>query len=139
MHTWIARFGRTAASCSIMLLSALATHQGPIFLILTLAVTSHGFNVMPLVLIALRPSNDLVPCRHHLCASLQQTDNYNCENPSQCDYEVEYADHYSSLGVLVNDFYLLNFTDGNRLRVRMSMGLVTLQAFLYYLKSSLLP
>ncbi|XP_019417617.1 PREDICTED: aspartic proteinase Asp1-like [Lupinus angustifolius] len=69
-----------------------------------------------------RPSIDLVPCRHQLCASLQQTDNYQCENPNQCDYEVEYVDHYSSLGVLVNDFYLLNFTDGNRLKVRMTMG-----------------
>ncbi|XP_061360022.1 aspartic proteinase Asp1-like [Gastrolobium bilobum] len=69
-----------------------------------------------------RPSNDLVPCKHPLCASLHQTDDYECEVPHQCDYEVEYADHYSSLGVLVNDVYLLNFTNGIQLKVRMALG-----------------
>ncbi|XP_020220699.1 aspartic proteinase Asp1 [Cajanus cajan] len=69
-----------------------------------------------------RPSNDLVPCRHALCASLHHTDNYNCEDPHQCDYEVEYADHYSSLGVLVHDVYTLNFTNGAQLKVRMALG-----------------
>jgi len=73
-----------------------------------------------------RPSNDLVPCRHPLCASVHQTDNYDCEVEHQCDYEVEYADHYSSLGVLVNDVYVLNFTNGVQLKVRMALGLVTL-------------
>ncbi|XLU35038.1 hypothetical protein S245_071104, partial [Arachis hypogaea] len=34
----------------------------------------------------------------------------------------EYANHYSSLGVLVNDVYLLNFTNGIQLRVRMTLG-----------------
>ncbi|XP_057420105.1 aspartic proteinase Asp1-like [Lotus japonicus] len=69
-----------------------------------------------------RPSNDLVPCRNPLCASLHQTDNYDCEVQHQCDYEVEYADHYSSLGVLVNDVYVLNFTNGVQLKVRMALG-----------------
>ncbi|XP_039687654.1 aspartic proteinase Asp1 isoform X2 [Medicago truncatula] len=69
-----------------------------------------------------RPSNDLVPCRHPLCASVHQTDNYECEVEHQCDYEVEYADHYSSLGVLVNDVYVLNFTNGVQLKVRMALG-----------------
>ncbi|CAL5204394.1 unnamed protein product [Lathyrus oleraceus] len=69
-----------------------------------------------------RPSNDLVPCRHPLCASVHQTDNYDCEVQHQCDYEVEYADFYSSLGVLVNDVYVLNFTNGVQLKVRMGLG-----------------
>ncbi|KAJ1386634.1 Xylanase inhibitor, C-terminal, partial [Sesbania bispinosa] len=64
-----------------------------------------------------RPSNDLVACRHPLCVSLHQNDNYDCESPHQCDYEVEYADHYSSLGVLVNDVYVLNFTNGVQLKI----------------------
>ncbi|KAG2399358.1 Aspartic proteinase [Vigna angularis] len=69
-----------------------------------------------------RPSNDLVPCRHALCASLHHNDNYDCEVPHQCDYEVEYADHYSSLGVLLHDVYTLNFTNGVQLKVRMALG-----------------
>jgi hypothetical protein len=60
-----------------------------------------------------------------MCASVHQTDNYDCEAEHQCDYEVEYADHYSSLGVLVNDVYVLNFTNGVQLKVRMALGLVT--------------
>ncbi|KAK2445100.1 hypothetical protein P8452_22831 [Trifolium repens] len=69
-----------------------------------------------------RPSNDLVPCRHPMCASVHQTGNYDCEVEHQCDYEVEYADQYSSLGVLVNDVYVLNFTNGVQLNVRMALG-----------------
>jgi len=80
-----------------------------------------------------RPSNDLVPCRHALCASLHHNDNYDCEVPHQCDYEVEYADHYSSLGVLLHDVYTLNFTNGVQLKVRMALGLVS------YLKPILVP
>ncbi|XP_057417375.1 aspartic proteinase Asp1-like isoform X2 [Lotus japonicus] len=69
-----------------------------------------------------RPSNDFVPCKDSLCASLQPSDDYNCEDPNQCDYEIEYADHYSTLGVLLNDVYLLNFTNGVQLKVRMGLG-----------------
>ncbi|KAI4336467.1 hypothetical protein L6164_014990 [Bauhinia variegata] len=69
-----------------------------------------------------RPSNDLVACRDPLCASLQPSDDYRCDHPEQCDYEIEYADHYSTLGVLVRDIFLLNFTNGNQLKVRMALG-----------------
>ncbi|XP_004503902.1 aspartic proteinase Asp1-like [Cicer arietinum] len=69
-----------------------------------------------------RPSNDFVPCKDPLCASLQPNNDYTCEDPNQCDYEIEYADHYSTLGVLLNDVYLLNFTNGVQLKVRMALG-----------------
>ncbi|KAE9602758.1 hypothetical protein Lal_00049940 [Lupinus albus] len=69
-----------------------------------------------------RPSNDLVPCKDPICASLHQSDDYNCDDPNQCDYELEYADHYSSLGVLVKDVFLLNFTNEIQLKVRMALG-----------------
>lgn len=71
-----------------------------------------------------RPSNDFVPCRDPLCASLQPTEDYNCEHPDQCDYEINYADQYSTFGVLLNDVYLLNFTNGVQLKVRMALGFV---------------
>jgi hypothetical protein len=71
-----------------------------------------------------KPSNDFVPCKDPLCASLQPTDDYTCEDPNQCDYEIKYADQYSTLGVLLNDVYLLNFTNGVQLKVRMALGFV---------------
>ncbi|KAL0343228.1 UNVERIFIED_CONTAM: Aspartic proteinase Asp1 [Sesamum angustifolium] len=68
-----------------------------------------------------RPSNELVICKDPLCASLHSSD-YNCDNPEQCDYEVEYADGGSSLGVLVNDFFTLNLTSGVRMSPRLTIG-----------------
>ncbi|KAI3451613.1 hypothetical protein Pfo_008278 [Paulownia fortunei] len=68
-----------------------------------------------------RPSNDLVVCKDPLCASLHSSD-YKCDNPEQCDYEVEYADGGSSLGVLVNDFFTLNLTSGVRMSPRLTLG-----------------
>ncbi|MBA0617100.1 hypothetical protein Godav_026574 [Gossypium davidsonii] len=69
-----------------------------------------------------QPSNDLVACRHPLCAALHPPD-YKCESPDQCDYEVEYADGGSSLGVLVRDVFSLNYTNGVRLSPRLALGL----------------
>lgn len=76
-----------------------------------------------------RPSNDFVPCRDPLCASLQPTEDYNCEHPDQCDYEINYADQYSTYGVLLNDVYLLNSSNGVQLKVRMALGLVYSPSF----------
>ncbi|MED6174032.1 hypothetical protein PIB30_065099 [Stylosanthes scabra] len=69
-----------------------------------------------------KPSNDFVACKDPLCASLQPSDDYECENPDQCDYQIDYADQYSTLGALVNDVYLLNFTNDVQLKVRMALG-----------------
>nr|XP_027095739.1 aspartic proteinase Asp1-like isoform X1 [Coffea arabica] len=68
-----------------------------------------------------RPTNDLVVCRDPLCASLH-SGAYECPNPEQCDYEVEYADGGSSFGVLVNDVFSLNLTTGIRLGLRLAFG-----------------
>ncbi|KAK6150791.1 hypothetical protein DH2020_015723 [Rehmannia glutinosa] len=59
--------------------------------------------------------------RDPLCASLHPSD-YKCDNPQQCDYEVEYADGGSSLGVLVNDLFTLNLTSGVRMSPRLTLG-----------------
>ncbi|WRX08033.1 Xylanase inhibitor [Theobroma cacao] len=69
-----------------------------------------------------RPTNDLVPCKDPLCAALHPPGDYKCENPEQCDYEVEYADGGSSLGVLVRDVFSLNYTNGIRLSPRLALG-----------------
>ncbi|CAK9153431.1 unnamed protein product [Ilex paraguariensis] len=68
-----------------------------------------------------KPNKDLVICKDPLCASLHPGD-HKCDNPEQCDYEVEYADGGSSIGVLVKDVLLLNLTSGIRLSPRLSLG-----------------
>ncbi|CAK9316409.1 unnamed protein product [Citrullus colocynthis] len=69
-----------------------------------------------------QPSNDLVPCKDPLCMSLHSSMDHRCENPDQCDYEVEYADGGSSLGVLVRDVFPLNLTNGDPIRPRLALG-----------------
>ncbi|XP_052195250.1 aspartic proteinase Asp1 [Diospyros lotus] len=69
-----------------------------------------------------RPSKDRVACRDPLCASLHSSPDYQCDDPLQCDYEVEYADGGSSLGVLVNDSVFLNLTSGVRVSSRLAIG-----------------
>ena len=65
-------------------------------------------------------------CKDPICASLHSSSDYKCDNPKQCDYEVEYADGGSSLGVLVKDDVLLNLTSGMRLSPRLAIGFVML-------------
>ncbi|XAR73118.1 Nepenthesin [Bertholletia excelsa] len=69
-----------------------------------------------------RPSNDRVPCRDPLCASLQPSEDYSCDDPDQCDYQIEYADGGSSLGVLLRDTLSLNLTNGMRVNPRLAIG-----------------
>lgn len=68
-----------------------------------------------------KPSNELLPSRDPLCAAVQP-EYYRSENPEQCDYEVEYADGGSSLGVLVRDAIPLNLTNGLRCSPRLAIG-----------------
>ncbi|KAH9625863.1 hypothetical protein KSS87_009972 [Heliosperma pusillum] len=44
------------------------------------------------------------------------------KSPEQCDYEVEYADGGSSLGVLLKDAVSFNLTDGHRSSPRVAIG-----------------
>ncbi|KAL1820228.1 aspartic proteinase Asp1 isoform X1 [Daucus carota subsp. sativus] len=70
-----------------------------------------------------KPTKDLVRCRDPLCASLQSPENLPCGTPEeQCDYEVGYADHGSSMGVLVKDFISLTLTNGSILGPRLAFG-----------------
>ncbi|KAI4330100.1 hypothetical protein MLD38_028407 [Melastoma candidum] len=70
-----------------------------------------------------RPTKDLVICRDPICASLHSHDEYNCDDvPEQCDYEVEYADGGSSLGVLVKDAFSLKSSSGVPVSPRLILG-----------------
>ncbi|KEH40514.1 putative nepenthesin [Medicago truncatula] len=70
-----------------------------------------------------KPSNNLVQCVDQLCAAVHLTSDHHCSSPDeQCDYEVEYADQGSSLGVLVRDYVPLQFTNGSVIRPRIAFG-----------------
>ncbi|XP_058189697.1 aspartic proteinase Asp1-like isoform X1 [Rhododendron vialii] len=70
-----------------------------------------------------KPSKDLVSCKDPLCASPNGPVNKPCDNPDeQCDYEVEYADHGSSMGVLLRDSFPLRFTNGSIVSPRLMFG-----------------
>lgn len=71
-----------------------------------------------------RPSNDLVPSNDPLCIALHSPGNHQCQDPEQCDYEVEYADGGSSLGVLLRDVFALNYSNGIRIKPRLALGFV---------------
>lgn len=68
--------------------------------------------------------NGLVPCKDQLCASLHASTHQNqeCESLDQCDYEIQYADHWSSVGVLVSDTFPLRLTNSSLVRPRLAFG-----------------
>ncbi|KAJ6908216.1 hypothetical protein NC651_018606 [Populus alba x Populus x berolinensis] len=68
------------------------------------------------------PSNNLVDWKDPICQSLHTSGDQRRENPGQCDYEVEYADGGSSLGVLVRDAFNLNFTSEKRQSPLLALG-----------------
>ncbi|XP_010243511.1 PREDICTED: aspartic proteinase Asp1 [Nelumbo nucifera] len=70
-----------------------------------------------------RPKNNLVYCQDPICASVNHPGNHKCERPKdQCDYDIEYADHGSSLGVLVKDEFPLRVTNGSLLKPHLVFG-----------------
>ncbi|XP_043809002.1 aspartic proteinase Asp1 isoform X2 [Manihot esculenta] len=70
-----------------------------------------------------KPKNNLVPCTDPLCSAIHSGGSFQCESSNdQCDYEVQYADDGSSLGVLVLDHFLLKLMNGSLLRPLMAFG-----------------
>nr|XP_043614472.1 aspartic proteinase Asp1-like isoform X2 [Erigeron canadensis] len=70
-----------------------------------------------------KPNKDLVACMDPLCASVHWPDNYDCKSSQdQCDYEVQYADHGSSLGLLVKDWFPLQYINGSVAKPRLAFG-----------------
>uniref|UniRef100_A0A7N0TB76 Aspartic proteinase Asp1 n=1 Tax=Kalanchoe fedtschenkoi TaxID=63787 RepID=A0A7N0TB76_KALFE len=70
-----------------------------------------------------KPYNNLVRCNDAMCSAIQTSNSDPCTDAQeQCDYEVEYADQGTSLGVLVADNFQLQFTNGSRLSPRLVFG-----------------
>jgi hypothetical protein len=65
----------------------------------------------------------LVDCRTPVCALMQQGRSYTCGGSiRQCDYDVEYADGSSTMGILMNDVITLQLTNGTRTPTRAIIG-----------------
>ncbi|XP_060673204.1 aspartic proteinase Asp1-like [Ziziphus jujuba] len=70
-----------------------------------------------------KPNNNLLHCVDPFCNAIETLANHPCDTPNdQCDYEVEYADHGSSLGVVVKDYFPLKFTNGSLLVPHLAFG-----------------
>ncbi|KAL7117929.1 hypothetical protein ACP275_03G103500 [Erythranthe tilingii] len=70
-----------------------------------------------------KPKQNLMTCQDPICASLHEPGNHNCRAPhDQCDYEVDYADNGSSLGVMVKDSFPLKFTNGTTVAPQLAFG-----------------
>ncbi|KAK9270453.1 hypothetical protein L1049_026033 [Liquidambar formosana] len=66
--------------------------------------------------------NSAVRCNDPICVALHSPGK-PCKNPDeQCDYEIEYADHGSSLGVLVKDSFPLQFINGSHFAPFLALG-----------------
>ncbi|XP_062101702.1 aspartic proteinase Asp1-like isoform X2 [Humulus lupulus] len=70
-----------------------------------------------------KPKNNVLRCADPICSAVPPPGNQPCNSPTeQCDYKVDYADHGSSLGVLVMDSFPLKFTNGSTLGPRLAFG-----------------
>ncbi|KAK4490121.1 hypothetical protein RD792_000778 [Penstemon davidsonii] len=70
-----------------------------------------------------KPNRNLITCEDPMCASLHGPGNHHCPEPhGQCDYEVNYVDYGSSLGVLVNDSFTLRLTNNSVVAPHLAFG-----------------
>lgn len=66
---------------------------------------------------------NLVASKHTMCVEVQKNQKSgHCETCQQCDYEIEYADHSSSLGVLAKDELHLRTANGSVTKLDLVFG-----------------
>lgn len=66
---------------------------------------------------------NIIPSKDSLCTEVQKTQGSGyCETCHQCDYEIEYADHSSSLGVLARDDIQLMAANGSMVNMKVAFG-----------------
>lgn len=65
----------------------------------------------------------IVPPRDSMCLEVQSNQNQGyCDSCQQCDYEIEYADHSSSMGVLARDEVHLPVANGDKTKLDFVFG-----------------
>ncbi|KAL3716261.1 hypothetical protein ACJRO7_007944 [Eucalyptus globulus] len=68
-------------------------------------------------------SGKIVLPKDSLCKEVQRSEGFEyCETCQQCDYEIEYADHSSSMGVLARDELHLKTTNGSLAKANVVFG-----------------
>lgn len=72
-----------------------------------------------------KPNHNTLPCSHLLCSGLNLPQSTPCADPDdQCDYEIGYSDHASSIGALVSDEFPLRLANGSTMHPHLTFGLV---------------
>ncbi|KAF2618966.1 hypothetical protein F2Q68_00040051 [Brassica cretica] len=70
-----------------------------------------------------KPNHNTLPCSHMLCSGLDLPQRRPCLDPQdQCDYEIGYSDHGSSLGALVTDEFPLRLENGSTTHPHLTFG-----------------
>ncbi|XP_039071435.1 aspartic proteinase Asp1-like [Hibiscus syriacus] len=65
----------------------------------------------------------LVSCDHPSCSVFHFPDSPRCDKADdQCDFEIDYFDHGSVLGVVVSDVFSLRFMNGSLARLHLTFG-----------------
>lgn len=68
---------------------------------------------------------NVVPSADSLCIEVQKNPMNGYQGSfQQCDYEIQYADHSSSLGVLVRDDLHLATANGSKTKLNLAFGSV---------------
>lgn len=70
-----------------------------------------------------KPNHNTLPCSHLLCSGLDLPQSKPCDDPEdQCDYEIGYSDHASSVGALVSDEFPLRLENGSTMHPHLTFG-----------------
>ncbi|KAG2322736.1 hypothetical protein Bca52824_015949 [Brassica carinata] len=70
-----------------------------------------------------KPNHNTLSCSHLLCSGLDLPQSKPCEDPEdQCDYEIGYSDHASSVGALVSDEFPLRLENGSTMHPHLTFG-----------------
>ncbi|KAJ4902427.1 Eukaryotic aspartyl protease family protein [Raphanus sativus] len=70
-----------------------------------------------------KPNHNTLPCSHLLCSGLDLPQSKPCDDPEdQCDYEIGYSDHASSVGALVSDEFPLRLKNGSTMHPHLTFG-----------------
>ncbi|KAL8056699.1 hypothetical protein ABFX02_04G136100 [Erythranthe guttata] len=66
---------------------------------------------------------NIIPPKDSYCSEIQRNEKTKeCDSCLQCDYEIEYADHSSSMGVLARDELHLNIANGSLAKSKVVFG-----------------
>lgn len=66
--------------------------------------------------------SNLIDSRDSYCIEVQKPEGNKCKKCDQCDYEIEYADSSSSIGVLTKDKFHLMISNGSMVKPNLVFG-----------------